>query len=161
MEIKRKVSIIALFLLILTMGSVYASAKGPPTSLKYRGVLDTFYSDENVKIVQSMWHANLLPNEKARFTATFTELNIEDDAPGDIIGGYDYFKMSMEGQWELVDEEDGIYYFSGTMYVKKIGRDPFEWEEAEIYIHPDDWGNQLCIYNEPTGLWMFGSLLPP
>ena len=160
MEKKRKISIVALFFLILTISSVYVSAQiDLPTSVRYRGVLDTFYSDEQVKIVESKWFANLKKDGRIRFTASFTELNIEEDAPGDIVGGYDYFKMEMEGYYEIADEEDGIYYFSGTMYVEKIGRDSFVWEDTEIYIHPDDWGNQLCIYYQE--LWMFGSILPP
>jgi hypothetical protein len=151
---------VALFLLILTVSSVYVSAQEEemPTSVRFKGVLDTFYSDEQVKIVESKWFANLKKDGRVRFTASFTELNIEEDAPGDIVGGYDYFKMEMNVDSYDMDTEDGIYVFSGTMYVEKIGRDSFEWEDTEIYIHPDDWGNQLCIYYGDT--WFFGSILP-
>jgi len=93
----------------------------------------------------------------ASFSCTFTELNIEEDAPGDIVGGYDYFVTSMSGDY-WVDRLDGIYVFDGVMSWEKNG-EPLSTIDTTVYVHPDDYGNQLVVVWDPEG-WMFGSILP-
>jgi len=158
MESDREKGITALFILIIiVISSYYLIEIQKSTSIKFTGVMDTFYSNDNVKILESKWSI-ILKDSKIHFTAIFTELNIDENNSKEFEDRYDYYKLEMEDYYEIVDFEDGIYYSSGTMIVEKNGKHSDEWEGTEIYIHPDDWNNQLCIYYEE--LWMFGSILP-
>ena len=139
------------------MGGIYVSAQVPNTSLRFRGVLDTTYTDPYAKIVQSMWHANLLPNGNARFTATYTELHIG----GERAGTYDSYRMSMEGTWTNLDPK--VYVIEGTLYIEQIDGDTLAYDATDININPTDWGNQLGIEADggPTDPWsMYGTFLP-
>ena len=128
-----------------------------PTDVEFNGVFDTFYCDPHVKIVESLWSVIIREDGTASFSCTFTELNIEEDAPGDIVGGYDYFVTSMSGDY-WIDRLDGIYVFDGVMSWEKNGK-PLSTIDTTVYVHPDDYGNQLVVVWDPEG-WMFGSILP-
>jgi hypothetical protein len=57
----------------------------------------------------------------------------------------------------VMDRLDGIYVIDGVMSWMKNGESLAEMETT-VYIHPDDYGNQL-VYVWDTG-WIHGSLLP-
>jgi len=128
-----------------------------PTSMEFNGVFDTFYCDPNVKIVESLWSVIIQENGTASFSCEFTELNVKEDAPGDIVGGYDNFVTSLSGDY-WIDRLDGIYVITGVMSWEKNG-EPLSTIDTTVYVHPDDYGNQLVVVWDPEG-WMFGSLLP-
>ena len=128
-----------------------------PTDVEFHGVLDTFYCDPNVKIVESEWNATIRDDGTASFSCSFTELNIREDAPGDVVGGYDYFVISMSGDY-VMDRLDGIYVIDDVMTWMKNGV-PLSTKDTTVYIHPDDYGNQLVVVWNPDR-WIFGSILP-
>ena len=138
----------------------------PSTLPSYEGTLDTWFSNgANEKIIESDWKV-FLKKDAGNFEAEFTELNIWEDIPPemippDVTGTYDFYKVEMKA--DLVSHIDNRYELRGT---STWLRNEELWGEfyTEIVINEEFLLQQFWMqiydeYHNPIR-WMMGSLVP-
>lgn len=123
----------------------------------YEGTFDIWYSSEgSEKIVDSEWKVSL-KNDKTKFDAEYTELNIQPPA---IPGTYDYMEIEMEAD-TVIPTENG-YILRGISQWSKNGA-PFVELDTEIVINEEfleqQFWMQVYFDGSPVG-WMTGSFVP-
>jgi hypothetical protein len=123
----------------------------------YEGTFDTWFSSAgDEKIVDSEWKVSL-KNDKIKFDAEYTELNINPDAEP---GSYDYIKIEMEAD-TVIPTENGYILRGMSQWFKN--EEQFAELDTEIVINEEFLEQQfwMQIYHDETPIgWITGSFIP-